>query len=107
MGTRARRGWRTLVAGCVRCSWRDRATRGGGAPPAAGCARSRKSLSVQRTSALQRSELYLEHPLGEVITAQTTRDVFELECQIIDDPVSSSPPVVPKDCHPLVAEGVG
>ena len=46
--------------------------------------------------ALRKGELYLEGAPDEVVTAQTMRDVFDLECEIIFDPVSGSPFVVPK-----------
>ena len=46
--------------------------------------------------ALRKGELYLEGAPGEVVTAQTMRDVFDLECEIITDPVSGSPFVIPK-----------
>ena len=46
--------------------------------------------------ALRKGELYREGTPREVVTEDTMRAVFELECQIIDDPVSGSPFIVPK-----------
>ncbi|MBR2835776.1 MAG: iron chelate uptake ABC transporter family permease subunit [Coriobacteriales bacterium] len=46
--------------------------------------------------ALRKGELYCEGTPQEVVTEKTMRDVFELDCMIISDPVSGSPFIVPK-----------
>ncbi len=46
--------------------------------------------------ALRAGKLIAEGPPGEVITDQLIRDVFELECMVIRDPVSQSPFIVPR-----------
>lgn len=46
--------------------------------------------------ALRRGELYCEGTPKEVVTETTIRDIFDLDCMIVDDPVSGSPFIVPK-----------
>lgn len=46
--------------------------------------------------ALRRGELYAQGTPREVVTEQTMRDVFDLDCMVIDDPVSGSPFIVPR-----------
>ena len=46
--------------------------------------------------ALRKGELYCQGTPSEVVTEATMRDIFDLECMIIADPVSGSPFIVPK-----------
>ncbi|WP_172254988.1 ABC transporter ATP-binding protein [Saccharibacillus deserti] len=49
--------------------------------------------------ALQEGRLVAEGTPSEVITSRRIKDVFGLDCEVIDDPVSGSPMVVPKGRH--------
>lgn len=46
--------------------------------------------------ALRHGELYCQGTPEQVVTEQTMRDVFDLDCMIIADPVSGSPFIVPR-----------
>ena len=46
--------------------------------------------------ALKKGRLIRQGTPREVVTEQTIREVFELDCAVIDDPVSGTPLIVPK-----------
>ncbi|MDQ0207558.1 ABC transporter ATP-binding protein [Alkalicoccobacillus murimartini] len=46
--------------------------------------------------ALREGELIAEGPPSEVITTALVKDIFDLECTVVKDPVSLSPMVIPK-----------
>ncbi|WP_099300673.1 ABC transporter ATP-binding protein [Bacillus sp. Marseille-P3800] len=46
--------------------------------------------------ALRQGKLIAEGSPSEVITSELVKEIFELECNVIDDPVSKTPLVVPK-----------
>lgn len=46
--------------------------------------------------ALKKGKLIRQGTPREVVTEQTIREVFELDCTVIDDPVSGTPLIVPK-----------
>lgn len=46
--------------------------------------------------AIRKGELIAEGRPSEVITSELIKDVFELDCTVIEDPVSGSPLIVPK-----------
>ncbi|GAK41565.1 ABC transporter ATP-binding protein [Paenibacillus urinalis] len=46
--------------------------------------------------AIRKGELIAEGRPAEVITSELIKDVFELDCTVIEDPVSGSPLIVPK-----------
>lgn len=46
--------------------------------------------------ALKKGKLIRQGTPREVVTEQTIREVFELDCAVIDDPVSGTPLIVPK-----------
>jgi iron complex transport system ATP-binding protein len=54
---------------------------------------------AHRLVALRDGQVYAEGRPGEVITVAMVREVFGLECQVVDDPVSGSPLVVPCGRH--------
>ena len=46
--------------------------------------------------ALAKGELVTQGTPREVVTVDTMRRVFDLDCEIIDDPVSGTPLIVPR-----------
>ena len=56
--------------------------------------------------AMRDGEIVAEGPPADVITAHTVRDVFGLDCVVIDDPVSHTPLVVPIGNRHAAASGV-
>lgn len=49
--------------------------------------------------ALRRGEIVAEGRPGDVVTDELVRFVFEMECRVLDDPVSGTPMVVPIGRH--------
>jgi len=49
--------------------------------------------------ALRQGKLIAEGPPSEVITSQLIKDVFGLDCTVIQDPISDSPSVIPIGRH--------
>jgi iron complex transport system ATP-binding protein len=51
---------------------------------------------ADRLFAIKEGRLVAQGPPHEVVTAETVRDVFGLDCLVIDDPVSHTPLVIPR-----------
>ncbi len=49
--------------------------------------------------ALREGKLVAEGTPAEVVTPELVKDVFDLDCLVIDDPVSHSPLIIPKGRH--------
>ncbi|WP_329310425.1 ABC transporter ATP-binding protein [Streptomyces sp. NBC_01262] len=49
--------------------------------------------------AMKSGRIVAEGPPAEVITAATVEDVFDLRCQVITDPVSNTPLIIPMGRH--------
>jgi iron complex transport system ATP-binding protein len=49
--------------------------------------------------AMKAGRIVAEGPPGEVITAETVEDVFDLRCRVTSDPVSGTPLVIPISRH--------
>jgi iron complex transport system ATP-binding protein len=55
--------------------------------------------------AMKEGRILAEGRACEIITAETVADVFGLECEVIPDPVSETPLVVPRGRHAHVSRG--
>ena len=55
--------------------------------------------------AMKDGAIVAEGPPAEVITEELVREVFDLACRVVADPVSGTPMVVPIGRHVNVAEG--
>ena len=49
--------------------------------------------------AMKSGRVVAQGPPGDVITAQAVREIFDLRCQVIEDPVSGTPMVIPMGRH--------
>ena len=49
--------------------------------------------------ALRSGRLYAEGPPADIVTEQLVRDVFDLSCRVVPDPVSGTPLIVPVGRH--------
>ena len=52
--------------------------------------------------ALQKGKLVDQGEPSKVITSKLIKDIFELDCTVVSDPVSGSPMVIPKGRHHVV-----